>query len=141
MITFKIDELPPCLKLVETGEIYDTEIIRIKRKSVLQKFNSGTGWHYNWAKFENDVEVYALVLKGTFDIQGLIAIKDVPKANGVRIEWACTAPENNPREYATPKFEGVGDQLLAFARNKSIELGHDGFIFAEEIVRVVQLLQ
>ena len=131
MITFKIDELTPCLKLVETGEIYDTEIIRIKRKSVLQKFNSRTGWHCNWAKFDDDVEVYALVLKGTFDIQGLIAIKDVPAANAVHIEWACTAPENNVYEYGTQKFKGVGGHLLAFAGNKSVELGHGGFTFAE----------
>lgn len=33
MITFKIDEFAPCLKEVSTGEIYDTEVIQIKRKS------------------------------------------------------------------------------------------------------------
>ena len=71
MITFKIDELLPCLKKVETGEIFDTEVVRIKRKSFLSKFNRKTGWYINWSKFDDGIEVYALVLKGTMEIQGL----------------------------------------------------------------------
>ena len=39
MITFIIDEVIPCLKDVETGEIYDTEVVRLKRKRFLSKFN------------------------------------------------------------------------------------------------------
>ena len=42
MITFKIDEIVPCLKENETGDIYDTEVIRIKRKSILEKYNKKT---------------------------------------------------------------------------------------------------
>ena len=33
MIIFKIDEFSPCLKEVKTDEIYDTEVVRIRRKS------------------------------------------------------------------------------------------------------------
>ena len=32
MIIFKIDEFSPCLKEIATGEIYDTEVVRIRRK-------------------------------------------------------------------------------------------------------------
>lgn len=39
MITFTIDEIIPCLKDSLTGDIYETEVIQIKRKSVLKKFN------------------------------------------------------------------------------------------------------
>ena len=39
MITFIIDEIVPCLKLVENGELYETEVVRIKRKSVLMKYS------------------------------------------------------------------------------------------------------
>ncbi|MDO5441909.1 MAG: hypothetical protein Q4F55_05085 [Bacillota bacterium] len=42
MITFRIDEMIPCLKNVSTGEIFDTEVVRIRRKSFLEKFNSKT---------------------------------------------------------------------------------------------------
>ena len=131
MITFIIDELTPCLKLVETGEIYDTEIIRIKRKSVLQKFNSKTGWYCNWSQFEEGIEVYALVLKGTFDIQGLIAIEKNEAQNALHVVWGCTAPENNIYKYGTQKFKGVGGHLLAFAGQKSVEFGYEGYIYGE----------
>jgi hypothetical protein len=35
MICFRIDELTPCLKNVETGEIYETEVIELRRRSFL----------------------------------------------------------------------------------------------------------
>ncbi|WP_034452972.1 hypothetical protein [Butyrivibrio sp. AE2032] len=131
MITFKIDDLTPCLKLVETGEIYDTEVIRIKRKSVLQKFNSRTGWYCNWSKFEEGIDVYALVLKGTFDIQGLVALEKNDEQNAVHVVWGCTAPENNIYKYGKQKFKGVGGHLLAIAGHKSLEYGFGGYIYAE----------
>ena len=43
MITFIIDETIPCLKDEETGEIYETEVVRLRRKSFLSKFNKRTG--------------------------------------------------------------------------------------------------
>lgn len=68
MIHFRVDQLTPCLKEYDTGEIYDTEVISLKRKSFLSKFNRKTGWYINWGKFNDEVQVYALVLKGTMDI-------------------------------------------------------------------------
>ncbi len=50
MITFYIDELAPCLRDTITGDIIDTEVVRIKRKSFLSKFNKKTGWYISWAK-------------------------------------------------------------------------------------------
>ena len=37
MITFCIDELTPCLKDVVTGDILDTEVVALKRKSFFIK--------------------------------------------------------------------------------------------------------
>ena len=109
----------------------ETEVIRVKRKSFLAKFNAKTGWYVNWSKFASSIEVYALVLKGTVDIQGLIALEPQPDANAVHIHWACTAPQNNIWENGTKKYSGVGGHLFAIAGNKSVEYGFDGFIFAE----------
>ena len=50
MITFCIDELTPCLKDVVTGDILDTEVVALKRKSFLSKFNKKTGWYVNWGE-------------------------------------------------------------------------------------------
>lgn len=45
MITVTIDELTPCLIENETGDIKETEVIQIKRKSFLEKYNDKTGWY------------------------------------------------------------------------------------------------
>ncbi|MDO4179185.1 MAG: hypothetical protein Q4D21_08360 [Phascolarctobacterium sp.] len=68
MINFTIDELIPCLKDTTTGEIYETEIVRIRRKSFLSKFNKRTGWYVsgqmklsekdNIQIFEDDESIY-----------------------------------------------------------------------------------
>lgn len=43
MICVTIDSLVPCLKDTLTGDIVETEVIRVKRKSFLQKFNKKLG--------------------------------------------------------------------------------------------------
>ena len=70
-----IDDFTPCLKDNLTGEVVNTEVIRIRRKSFLSKFNRKSGWYVNWGKIVEEYEVYALVLEGTVDIQGLVALK------------------------------------------------------------------
>ena len=131
MITFQIDEFAPCLKEVSTGEIYETEVVRLKRKSFLSKFNKRTGWYINWGKFPEGTEVYALVLKGTMDIQGMIAIQYDKEARAVYVIWGCTSPENNIWQYGKKKFAGVGGHLFAIAADLSVKAGFDGFIVAE----------
>ena len=131
MITFRIDEFTPCLKEVEAGEIYDTEVVRLKRKSFLSKFNKKTGWYVNWSKFPEGTEVYALVLKGTMDIQGLVAIQYDETSKAVYILWGCTAPENNIWEFGKKRFAGVGGHLLAIASDLSVKAGFDGYVYAE----------
>lgn len=112
MIPFIIDSLTPCLKNVQTGDIVETEVIRVKRKSFLQKFNEHTGWYVNWSKFDDETEIYALVIKGTVDIQGLIAVTDDVQSNAVKV------------------YEGVGGHLFAIAMNISVQRGHGGCVHA-----------
>ena len=47
MINVWIDEFTPCLKDMQTGEIVQTEVIRIKRKTFLKKYNENNGWYVN----------------------------------------------------------------------------------------------
>ena len=44
MICIDIDELSPCLQDTLSGEYVNTEVIRIKRLSILNRFNSKNGW-------------------------------------------------------------------------------------------------
>ncbi len=50
----RIDDLTPCLKDNLTGEVVNTEVIRIRRKSFLSKFNRKSGWYVNWGKIVED---------------------------------------------------------------------------------------
>lgn len=43
MINVWIDEFTPCLKNTNTGELVQTEVIRIRRKSFLRKYNKKNG--------------------------------------------------------------------------------------------------
>lgn len=131
MINFKIDEVLPCLKKVETGEIYETEVKRICTKKILSKFNRKTGWYVNWSKFPEGTEVYALVIKGTNDIQGLVAIERDSNAKAVYIVWGCTAPHNNKWLYKKQEYAGVGGHLIAIASEISVKSGFDGYVYAE----------
>ena len=131
MITFYIDELTPCLKETTTGDIAETEVVSLKRKTFLSKFNKKTGWYVNWGKMPDSVEIYALVLKGTMDIQGLIALENDKDANAVYVHWACAAPHNNIWEYGVKKYSGVGGHLLAIAAQKSVEWCHEGVFHAD----------
>lgn len=128
MINVYIDEFTPCLKDYETGDIIETEVIRIKRKSFLSKFNQKNGWYTNWAKLLDENEVYALVIKGMVDIQGMVACKPIDNYCAVYISWMCAAPQNNTMISSTKKYTGVGGHLFAIAIDKSLEYGYGGAV-------------
>ncbi len=67
--------MTPCLKDAETGEIVDTEVIRIRRSSFLRKYNRKNGWYVNWNELLKENEIYALVIHGSVNIQGLLAVR------------------------------------------------------------------
>jgi len=71
----EIDGLTPCLIDNETGDIVETEVIRVKRKSFLSKYNMNTGWYVDWSDLLKENEIYAIVVKGTVAIQGLVAVR------------------------------------------------------------------
>ncbi len=87
-----VDELVPCLKDTTTGELKNTVVFRIESRSYLKKFREDNGWHINWKDIPKDVEVYALALLDTNEIQGLIGIRNDYDSRAVYMHWACTAP-------------------------------------------------
>lgn len=70
-----IDEIVPCLRDTETGEIKDTVVFKIQSRSYLKEFKEKDGWHINWNEVPIDVEVYALALRENNQIQGLVGVK------------------------------------------------------------------
>ncbi|MDO5415768.1 MAG: hypothetical protein Q4F29_01090 [Lachnospiraceae bacterium] len=88
----------------------------------MSKYNKRTQWHINWADLLADNHVYALVIKGTADIQGLVAIQKNPDWKVVYITWMCAAPHNSRFLTNHPKYLGVGGHLFAIAIDKSFNL-------------------
>ena len=129
MINVWIDEMTPCLRNNITGELVDTEVVRIRRKSFLKKYNSRNGWYVNWAQLADECEIYALVIKGTVDIKGMVAIKDEPDFGAVYISWMCSEPLSNKEITSEPKYSGIGGHLFAIAAQKSSDFGYNGCIF------------
>lgn len=128
-IDVRIDNLTPCLKDNQTGELVDTEVIRIRRKSFLSKYNKRNGWYTNWGDLLKNADVYALVLKGTVDIQGLVALKAEETLHSMYIVWMCTAPHNNHKLTDEPKYSGIGGHLFAIAGRMSMMQGFDGVVY------------
>lgn len=129
MINVMIDEFTPCLKDARTGELVQTEVIRVKRKSFLKKYNKKNGWYTNWEKLADENEIYALVVEGSVDIQGLVAVAKNDDMKAVYISWMCTSPENNKLITDEVRYFGVGGHLFAIAAQKSIEYGYDGYMY------------
>ena len=121
-----IDDLVSCLKDTETGKLLDTVVFKIESRSYLKKFQKTNGWHINWNEIPANVEVYALALKDSNEIQGIIGIRNDKQSNTVYLHWACTAPQNNKHEFGKQRYEGVGGHLFAIAADKSIQWGYEG---------------
>jgi hypothetical protein len=129
VINVWIDEFTPCLKDAKTGELVQTEVIRIKRKTFLKKYNKKNGWYVNWDTLSDENEIYALVVEGSVDIQGMVALARDDEMKAIYIAWMCTNPENNKIINDEVKFLGVGGHLFAIAARKSIEYGFDGYMY------------
>ena len=123
-----IDEVVPCLKDTETGDLLDTVVFKIESRSYLKKFQKKDGWHINWNEIPKDVEAFALAIKDTNEIQGLVGVKKDDDSQAAYIHWACTAPWNNKHEFGKQRYEGVGGHLFAIAVDKSLQWGFDGTV-------------
>lgn len=42
-----IDDIVPCLKDTQTGEIKETVVFKIESRAYLKKFQKSNGWHIN----------------------------------------------------------------------------------------------
>ena len=84
----------------------------------------------NWSDLLDDNEIYALVVEGTVDIQGMVALKSVKDFGAVMVSWMVAAPHNNKLllEKEQPRYLGVGGHLFAIAAQMSVEYGYDGVI-------------
>ncbi|MGN0691775.1 MAG: hypothetical protein ACI4K7_05465 [Oscillospiraceae bacterium] len=124
-MNIEIDKLTPCLEKVISGEIVYTSFAVVSARE-LKALN---GWKFRWSSAElHECEIYKLTVNGDERIQGLIAVKDVPRDKAVYVKIAESAPHNMGKE---KEYAGVGGHLFAIAVLRSFELGYEGFIYMD----------
>ena len=123
------DDFTNCLIDNTTGQLVDTIVRRIDY-SELSQYSKETNWYIDWTCWEDnddDIEVYALYVKGSDTIEGLIALHDNQDYESADINWMCAAPHNNYDVVGREKkYNGIGGHLFAIGVFKSTQWNHDG---------------
>ena len=122
-IDILIDHLTNSIKNVETGESFDTELLKVDF-SDLRNVTKKNRWNFNWKNElkQTDRVVYKLIITGKqSEIQGLVSISD--KTDHYYLNLAESAPFNFGKQ---KKHEGVGGNLFAFCCKKSWDDGNEG---------------
>ncbi|MBQ7294985.1 MAG: minor capsid protein [Clostridia bacterium] len=132
IISIDIDELVPCLKENSTGRIVDTDVEQITDFRKLSKCTEKYGWDFPWNHPPKDSKVFALRVKGSDEIEGLIALKNDDAAYATYMFWGNAAPHNRiTKNNPMKKYNGVGGHLFAIAAQESIKNGFGGYIYAD----------
>lgn len=117
------EEVIHLLLHVKSGELYPVDFLPLQPVDVKRGMKS---WDqaFNWGIYfgYRNVELYKLVIRGNDNIQGVIALER--KADHVYIHLIESAPHNRFDKI----FDFVGETLVAFACQRSLDLGYEGFV-------------
>lgn len=126
-INIEIDEFVPCLRKCSSGEIFETEVAKIKR-SELSKYKAKDGWGVNWKDRPKNEDVFGVFIKGEDIPQGLISLRY--DKGGTYIGFVSTAPNNNKLLVGdAQEYSGVGGHLFALGVEQSFNNGGNGTIY------------
>lgn len=125
-----IDEVTPCLRRVDNGEIVKTKVERVD----ISQLNLRE-WEFDWSDASlKECEIYALQVEGDGRIHGLIACFPEDKDyKAVIVQLVEAAPFNNKHNInnksGRKEYEGVGAHLFAEAVKQSYAYGFEGYVF------------
>ena len=123
-LDFVIDKLTNSIENTSTGEVFDTEVVRLTVKDISQIKKAD--WQFNWAKEIKDKtkEVYKLTTANNPTIiQGLISIED--KQDHIFMPLIESAKFNKNKNKV---YLGVPGNLVAYACKISVDKGYQGFL-------------
>jgi hypothetical protein len=123
-LDFIIDKLTNSIENTSTGEVFDTEIVRLKNVDAKQIKKSE--WQFDWHKELKDKskEIYKLTTANNPTIiQGLISIED--KQDHIFMHLIESAKFNKDKNKV---YVGVPGNLVAFACKVSVDKGYEGFL-------------
>ncbi len=123
-LDFIIDKITNSIENTSTGEVFDTEIVKLTIKDSIQIKKSV--WIFDWTKELKDKskEVYKLTTTNNPSIiQGLISIED--KQDHIFMHLIESAKFNKGVDKI---YFGVPGNLVAFACKISVDKGYEGFV-------------
>ncbi|MCI6179197.1 MAG: hypothetical protein MR662_01705 [Treponema porcinum] len=127
-VDIEIDGLTNCLINRATNEECDTQYRLISKtitKADAEKLKA-EGWLFDWSiPHSNGYEIYELLIKGSEERQGLIALKHIRDQLYTHVDVVESAPQNRGK---TGKYQGVGAHLFAIACKLSWDVGNEGFV-------------
>jgi hypothetical protein len=124
LLDFEIDKLTNSIENTLTGEVFETEIVKITSRK--QKLITKSVWLFDWdLELRNLLrEVFRLSTVHNSDIiQGLICLED--KKDHIFIHLLESAEFNKGKQ---KMYFGVAGNLVAFACKMSFEKGCEGFV-------------
>ncbi len=132
-ISIEIDRLTRSIEDVQTGEQYETVLIRLLPEHISQIKKSH--WLFDWKSeiFTSGREVYKLVkVTEPKMIHGLVCLEDVH--NPIHIHLVESAKFNRGRVKLN---YGVAGNLFAYACKLSCEKGYQGFVTFESKTKLI----
>lgn len=123
-LDFIIDKLTDSIENTQTGEVFDTEIMRFTDKEIKQIKKAD--WQFDWSKELRDKskEVYKLTtVNNPTIIQGLLSIED--KQDHIFMHLIESAKFNKGKDKV---YFGVPGNLVAYACKVSVDKGYEGFL-------------
>jgi hypothetical protein len=123
-LDFIIDKLTNSIENTVTGEVFDTEIVRLFMKDAGQITKAD--WQFSWVKEIKDTtkSVYKLTtVNNPAIIQGLLSIEDKQDHVFMHLIESSKFNKNKGKVYF-----GVPGNLVAYACKVSVEKGYQGFV-------------
>jgi hypothetical protein len=123
-IDIEIDKLTNSIENAISGDVFDTDIIRLFNNDIKQV--KKPDWLFDWhgQVKSKERETYKLVIKNNPDIiQGLVSLSD--KDDHIYMHLIESAKFNKGKNKV---YEGVAGNLVAFACNLSFEKGYEGYL-------------
>jgi hypothetical protein len=123
-LSFEIDKLTNSIENIATGEVFDTEIVRLSEIDIKQIKKAE--WQFNWQKELKDKskEVYKLTTSNNPTIiQGLLSIEDRQDHIFMHLIESSKFNKGKGKVYL-----GVPGNLVAFACKVSVDNGYEGFL-------------
>jgi hypothetical protein len=123
-LDFEIDKLTNSIENLATGEVFDTEIVKLGESDIKQIKKAD--WQFDWHKELKDKskQVYKLTTVNNPNIiQGLVSLED--KKDHIFMHLIESSNFNKGKSKV---YVGVPGNLVAFACKVSVDKGYEGFL-------------